>query len=204
MLCYQATFTTVYFFLSYLIRQIFFKCVFLQLRCSLSDICCHSHYGECSVFWDYKQSHKIYVNNQRSGQSFPRKRDGILAFFLYFYLFFSLINQLLQVLLVRFQFDSLKKWLKTARRSTIIQSFQNNFSLFCISSFLFAVMESAHVIVVLLPSHIQLSATPWTAACQASPSLTVSRGLPKFMFIALVMPSSHLFMNQEEFLSLPV
>ena len=38
------------------------------------------------------------------------------------------------------------------------------------------------------------SLSPWTAACQASLSLTVSRSLPKFMCIALVMPSSHLIL----------
>ena len=37
-----------------------------------------------------------------------------------------------------------------------------------------------------------LFATPWTAARQASLTLTISRSLPKFMYIALVMPSSHL------------
>ena len=36
--------------------------------------------------------------------------------------------------------------------------------------------------------------TPWTAACQASLSLTISRNLPKFMFIELVMPSNHLIL----------
>ena len=35
------------------------------------------------------------------------------------------------------------------------------------------------------------SAAPWTAAHQASLSLTISRSLPTFMFIASVMPSSH-------------
>ena len=35
-------------------------------------------------------------------------------------------------------------------------------------------------------------ATPWTAACQASLPLTISWSLPKFMFVALVMPPSHL------------
>ena len=34
--------------------------------------------------------------------------------------------------------------------------------------------------------------TPWTAAHQASLSLNISQSLPKFVFIALVMPSSHL------------
>ena len=42
------------------------------------------------------------------------------------------------------------------------------------------------------PSHLPLFATPWTAACQASLSLTISQNLPKFIFIALVMLSSHL------------
>ena len=36
--------------------------------------------------------------------------------------------------------------------------------------------------------------SPWTAARQASLSLTVSQRLPKFMSIALVMPSNHLFL----------
>ena len=37
-------------------------------------------------------------------------------------------------------------------------------------------------------------ATPWTAAYQASLSLTISQSLPKFMSIASVMPSSHLIL----------
>ena len=37
-----------------------------------------------------------------------------------------------------------------------------------------------------------LFATQWTAARQASLSLTISRSLPKFMSVASVMPSSHL------------
>ena len=49
-------------------------------------------------------------------------------------------------------------------------------------------------VVVLLPSCVQLFATPWTAACQASLSLTIPWSLPKFMFIASVMPSSHLIL----------
>ena len=38
----------------------------------------------------------------------------------------------------------------------------------------------------------KLFATLWTAACQAFLTLTTSWSLPKFMSIALVMPSSHL------------
>ena len=40
-------------------------------------------------------------------------------------------------------------------------------------------------------SRVQLFATPWTAAHQASLSITSSQGLLKFMFIEAVMPSNH-------------
>ena len=43
-------------------------------------------------------------------------------------------------------------------------------------------------------SHVQLFVTPWTAACQASLSLTVSWSLSKFMSVESVMPSNHLFL----------
>ena len=43
-------------------------------------------------------------------------------------------------------------------------------------------------------SHIQLFATPWTAARQASLSITNSCSLLKLMSIELVMPSSHLIL----------
>ena len=41
------------------------------------------------------------------------------------------------------------------------------------------------------PIRVQLFMTPWTIACQASLSLTISQSLPESMYIALVMPSSH-------------
>ena len=42
------------------------------------------------------------------------------------------------------------------------------------------------------PSHVKVSETPWTAAYQASLSLTVSLSLLKLMSIESVMPSNHL------------
>ena len=42
--------------------------------------------------------------------------------------------------------------------------------------------------------HIWLFATPWTAACQASLSLTVSLSSLKLMSIESVMPSNHLIL----------
>ena len=48
------------------------------------------------------------------------------------------------------------------------------------------------VCISVLLSHVQLFATPWTAACQVSLSITNSRSLLKLMTIELVMPSNHL------------
>ena len=43
-------------------------------------------------------------------------------------------------------------------------------------------------------SRVRLFATPWTAGCQASPSITNSLSLPKLMSIESVMPSNHLIL----------
>ena len=43
-------------------------------------------------------------------------------------------------------------------------------------------------------SHVWLFPTPWTAACQASKSITNSQSLLKFMSIELVMSSNHLIL----------
>ena len=47
---------------------------------------------------------------------------------------------------------------------------------------------------VQLPSHVRLFATSWTAARQASLSITSSRSLPKLMSIESGMPSNHLIL----------
>ena len=43
-------------------------------------------------------------------------------------------------------------------------------------------------------SHVRLFVTPWTAACQASLSITNSQSPPKPMSIESVMPSNHLIL----------
>ena len=48
---------------------------------------------------------------------------------------------------------------------------------------------------VQLLSHVQLFASPWTAACQASLSITNSQSLLKLMSIESVMPSNHLILS---------
>ena len=57
---------------------------------------------------------------------------------------------------------------------------------------------------VQLLSRVRLFATPWTAECQASLSITISRSSPKLMSIKSVMPSSHLILCHPLFLLPPI
>ena len=54
--------------------------------------------------------------------------------------------------------------------------------------------DAVVVVVVQSSSCVRLFATPWTAAWQDSLSLTISPSLPKVLFTASVMPSSHLIL----------
>ena len=49
---------------------------------------------------------------------------------------------------------------------------------------------------VQLLSHVHLFVTPWTAACQASLSITNPQSLPRLMSIKSVMPSNHLILRR--------
>ena len=71
----------------------------------------------------------------------------------------------------------------------------------CLAEFLCSPPETYHnivnqhqykIVVFQSLSRVQLFATPWTAACQASLSFTIFQSLLKFMSIELVMPSNHL------------
>ena len=65
----------------------------------------------------------------------------------------------------------------------------------CVNSNLLAFSKYFILVVVLqLPSYVQLFATPGTTALQASLSFTISRSLRKFMSIELMMPSNHLIL----------
>ena len=55
-------------------------------------------------------------------------------------------------------------------------------------------MYRYHFVVVQSLSHVQLFATPWTAAHQVSPSFTISWSLLKLMSIESVMLSNHLIL----------
>ena len=59
---------------------------------------------------------------------------------------------------------------------------------------IFFIPQSIHFQFSQLLSRIWLLATPWTAARQASLSITSSRSLLKLMSIELVMPSNHLIL----------
>ena len=54
-------------------------------------------------------------------------------------------------------------------------------------------LEELLLVFIQLPNHVPMQ-TPWTEALQASPSLIISWSLPKFMFIALVIPSNYLIL----------
>ena len=63
------------------------------------------------------------------------------------------------------------------------------------------VPRAAHLVVLVVGlssvqslSHVRLLAIPWTAACQASLSITSSRSLLKLMSIESVKPSNHLIL----------
>ena len=55
-------------------------------------------------------------------------------------------------------------------------------------------MSHIHQSVIQLLNHVQVFVTPWTAAFQASLSITNSRSLLKLMSIESVMPSNHLIL----------
>ena len=55
---------------------------------------------------------------------------------------------------------------------------------------MFVFSPSLLVVVVQLLSRVQVFVTPWTAACQASLSFSVSQSFLKLMSIELVMPST--------------
>ena len=59
---------------------------------------------------------------------------------------------------------------------------------YCIRSYIYTISSVQSL------SHVRLFATPWTAACQASLSITNSQSWLKSMSIQSVMPSNHLIL----------
>ena len=70
------------------------------------------------------------------------------------------------------------------------------FSLICFIESLVNKEEILYSVSVQLLRHVQLFATPWTAAHQASLSITNCQSLLKLKSIKLVMPSNHLILCQ--------
>ena len=64
----------------------------------------------------------------------------------------------------------------------------------CLSIYLSGCFLAVQFSSVQLLSHVQFFVTPWTAARQASLSVTNSWSLPRFMSIDSVMPSNHLIL----------
>ena len=70
-----------------------------------------------------------------------------------------------------------------------------------VSTFIFTVSSISSVQPL---SRVQLFATPWITACQASLSITNSRSSPKLLSIESVMPSSHLILCRPLLLLPPI
>ena len=68
------------------------------------------------------------------------------------------------------------------------------FTFHSIAQLLFISLPSRTIVVVQLLSRVQLFATPWTAAHQASLSFTLTWSLLKLMSIYSVKPSNHLIL----------
>ena len=66
---------------------------------------------------------------------------------------------------------------------------QLGYKLMAFCRFFFSFFSTVHSV-----NRVQLFATPWTVARQASLSITNSWSLPKLMCIELVMPSNHLIL----------
>ena len=83
-------------------------------------------------------------------------------------------------------------------KSRPMLDFQFHHFLACVISLMLSFLIYKIILVqfssVQLLSHVRLFATPWTAACQASLSITNSRSPLKLMSVELVMPSNHLIL----------
>ena len=90
--------------------------------------------------------------------------------------------------------DFLNNWLLTPSWDTLLTSMIEYSSGSSLRWFFPYLLDNPPLVVVQLPNSVQLFAISWTAAHQASLSLTIFWSLPKFMSIASVMPSSHLIL----------
>ena len=73
----------------------------------------------------------------------------------------------------------------------IVNSLLLTFRMILSFRFLVNIIIIENVVIVQSLSCVQLFTIPWTAACQAFLSLTISWSLPKFMSIESVMPPNH-------------
>ena len=90
-------------------------------------------------------------------------------------------------------------WCKQRVKENVYEDIQHGITLISIFSneCQFSSVQFSH-------SVVSNSATPWIAACQASPSITSSQSLLKLMPIESVMPSSHLILCRPLLLLPPI
>ena len=110
----------------------------------------------------------IWFRNPTSGYTARGNENRILAKYLYFHIYCTL-------------FTIAKIW-----KQPKCPSRMNGWRSGEIYIYIFLLLFSCQV--------VSDSVTPWTAARQASLSLTISWSLPQFMSVASMMPSSHLIL----------
>ena len=100
------------------------------------------------------------------------------------------VDALYKVSVVRIEVEHQFTLKVTKRRMTSSLQWQFLFIAFLLAG-LFIVVK---LTIVQPLSPVELLVTPWTAACKASLSFTISQSSPKIMSIDLVMPSNHLIL----------
>ena len=100
------------------------------------------------------------------------------------------VDALYKVSVVRIEVEHRFTLKVTKRRMTSSLQWQFLFIAFLLAG-LFIVVK---LTIVQPLSPVELPVTPWTAACKASLSFTISQSSPKIMSIDLVMPSNHLIL----------
>ena len=91
------------------------------------------------------------------------------------------------------QIWKIQRWSQDWKRPVFISIPNRGNAIECSNYYIIAFIS--HVVVILLLSCVHLFETPWTAACQATLSFTISWSLLKLMSIESVMPSNQLIQS---------
>ena len=126
--------------------------------------------------------------------SFPLLLSFFVDFFFFFFLVVSFFDSFHFLLYISFRYFLCSFHWVYIRHLTVTTIYFNLTSVIYKTSAVLLSPLFVQFISVQSLSHVQLFATSWTAACQASLSITNSWSLVKLMSIESVMPSNHLIL----------